>query len=86
MIGRVDSSGRATVEILIAAGSDIQPRAIDVWVDTGFTGDLVIPRGVVDSLHTAAIRNSRRDPRGWHRSSLSDIPLRDSLVRQAEHA
>jgi len=33
MIGRVDSSGRAIVEILIAAGSDIQPRAIDVWVD-----------------------------------------------------
>ncbi|HBC64380.1 MAG TPA: hypothetical protein DC058_24595, partial [Planctomycetaceae bacterium] len=45
-----DSSGRAIIEIMIAAGSDTQPRAIDVWVDTGFTGDLVIPRGVVDSL------------------------------------
>lgn len=50
MIGRVDSSGRAIIEIMIAAGSDTQPHAIDVWVDTGFTGDLVIPRGVVDSL------------------------------------
>lgn len=50
MIGRVDSSGRAIIEIMIAAGSDTQPRAIDVWVDTGFTGDLVIPRGVVNSL------------------------------------
>jgi clan AA aspartic protease len=50
MIGRVDSSGRAIIEIMIATRSDVPLCAIDVWVDTGFTGDLVIPRGVVDSL------------------------------------
>lgn len=30
--------------------SSFRDEAIDAWVDTGFTGDLVIPRSIVEKL------------------------------------
>ena len=50
MTGRVDGQSRA----LLAVGLRTQKRAslvdVTVWIDTAFTGDLVLPRSQVASL------------------------------------
>ena len=50
MIGYVDDSGRAILPIEIIGGQGKANLAIDVWVDTGFTGDLVVPQSLIDQL------------------------------------
>lgn len=50
MNGRVDDSGRAIVDVTIAVNGNDRPHPIEVWVDSGFTGDLVIPRAIVEKL------------------------------------
>jgi predicted aspartyl protease len=36
--------------VQIAPDLESQPVAIAAWVDTGFTGDLVLPRATIDAL------------------------------------
>jgi clan AA aspartic protease len=50
MTGEVDNSGRALIVLRLrpSLGADATPVA--VWVDTAFTGELVIPRGTVETL------------------------------------
>jgi clan AA aspartic protease len=50
MIGRVDNSGRALLAIEVRAESTSALSSIEAWVDTGFTGDLVLPQNVIDRL------------------------------------
>lgn len=50
MRGSIDSNGRALLTVPIAPDSGSQRVAIDVWVDTGFTGDLVLPRTTINAL------------------------------------
>ena len=50
MRGSIDSNGRALLTVPIAPDSGSQRVAIEVWVDTGFTGDLVLPRTTIDAL------------------------------------
>jgi clan AA aspartic protease len=50
MIGSIDEYGRALLSVRIAADPRSQPAVIEAWIDTGFTGDLVVPQKVVDSL------------------------------------
>lgn len=50
MKGIVDGSGRAILRISILSGDDARKQVIEAWVDTGFTGDLVIPRSIIESL------------------------------------
>ena len=50
MIGFVDDSGRAILRISITNGGRSNRESIDVWVDTGFTGDLVVPRSIIEIL------------------------------------
>jgi clan AA aspartic protease len=49
MKGVVDESGRAILRISVTNGVS-KNQTIEAWVDTGFTGDLVVPRSIVDSL------------------------------------
>jgi predicted aspartyl protease len=44
MIGRVDNSGRALLGIDVGAESASAMSSVEAWIDTGFTGDLVLPR------------------------------------------
>ena len=46
MIGRVDPGGRALLEVTLRSGAVTQ--TVEVWIDTGFTGDLVLPQSVID--------------------------------------
>jgi predicted aspartyl protease len=50
MIGRVDNSGRALLAIDVRAESASVLSSIEAWIDTGFTGDLVLPQSAIDLL------------------------------------
>ena len=50
MIGHVDNSGRAFLYAKLFFGPAQTTVTIDAWVDTGFTGDLVLPQFVIDQF------------------------------------
>ena len=50
MKGEVDGSGRAILQISLSNGVGNSTETIEAWVDTGFTGDLVVPRSIIESL------------------------------------
>lgn len=50
MKGIVDSGGRSLVTVALRSNQQPTEMQIDVWIDTGFTGDLVIPQSVIDTL------------------------------------
>jgi clan AA aspartic protease len=50
MTGSVDDSGRALVRIRLKNPSDATETELDAWIDTGFTGELVLPQQNVVSL------------------------------------
>jgi predicted aspartyl protease len=47
MKGVVDDSGRAILPIKILCPKYPTGVQIDTWIDTGFTGDLVLPQIVI---------------------------------------
>jgi clan AA aspartic protease len=54
MMGFVDLHGRALIEIRVRA-SDIAARHdLEAWIDTGFTGDLVLPQQMIDDMELPA--------------------------------
>lgn len=50
MNGRVDAFGRALLTIEIKPAESHDPTPIEVWIDTGFNGDLVLPQSRIDEL------------------------------------
>ncbi len=50
MMGRIDGSGRALVRVHLRASAANAPLELDAWIDTGFTGDLVLPKAIVSVL------------------------------------
>lgn len=50
MKGIVDESGRAILPIQILCPKHPDGTIVDAWVDTGFTGDLVLPLSVIEDL------------------------------------
>ena len=50
MTGHVDNSGPAIVSLLIRPSDDAQGTQLPAWVDTAFTGEVVIPRGMIQRL------------------------------------
>lgn len=50
MNGRVDAAGRALVRVRVIPAADGRAEELEAWIDTGFTGELVLPRDVVNSL------------------------------------
>jgi clan AA aspartic protease len=50
MTGNVDGSGRALVRIRLKNPTDRAEAELDAWIDTGFTGELVLPQETVTSL------------------------------------
>jgi clan AA aspartic protease len=60
VIGEVDSFGRALITLRVRRDAHAEEHDLTVWVDTGFTGDLVVPRdqiaqfGLVQSAEVMA--------------------------------
>lgn len=50
MKGHVDNIGRALVIVLVRPSDAAAIREIQVWIDTGFNGDLVLPQRQIDDL------------------------------------
>ncbi len=50
MNGIVDAGGRALLEIEVAPSPDAALKRLSTWIDTGFTGELVVPQSVIDDL------------------------------------
>jgi clan AA aspartic protease len=50
MNGHVDSAGRALVRIALRTAAHSEPIELDAWIDTAFTGDLVLPQTSIASL------------------------------------
>src|SRR5690606_21600235 len=50
MTGTVDSYVRALLSVEVATDESAAAEVLDVWVDTGFTGDLVIPQTEIDRM------------------------------------
>lgn len=50
MRGFVDNGGRSLLAVQLRANGDSDSVEVEVWVDTGFTGDLVLPQAVIDAL------------------------------------
>lgn len=50
MKGLVDGGGRALLEIELKPAEDDAATTVSAWIDTGFTGDLVLPGEIIDSL------------------------------------
>jgi clan AA aspartic protease len=55
MNGFIDASGRALLRIEVQSDSVSVAHALEVWIDTGFTGDLVLPRPTIEQM---ALRRS----------------------------
>ena len=50
MIGYVDDWGRALLPVTMSSPRTGRSAEWSVWIDTGFTGDLVVPRPMIDEL------------------------------------
>lgn len=50
MNGQVDSFGRALVTVSIRPSNVAAAHDVQVWIDTGFNGDLVLPQQHIDDL------------------------------------
>ena len=48
--GPVDNFGRALVTIAVRPSGAARPQSTEVWIDTGFNGDLVLPQRQIDQL------------------------------------
>lgn len=53
MNGQVDSYGRALVTVSVRASDTAASHDVEMWVDTGFNGDLVLPQQQIDNLGLA---------------------------------
>ena len=53
-MGFVDLQGRALIEIHVRASGIAARHEIEAWIDTGFTGDLVLPQQMIDDLELPA--------------------------------
>lgn len=65
--GIVDEFGRALVPLLLQSRPHGDSIEIDVWIDTGFTGDLVLPITTIRQL-------------GWKQVSNVDARLADGSI------
>jgi len=50
MTGIVDNAGRAIITVSILSPIAPEGTAIDVWIDTGFTGEIVFPIETIERL------------------------------------
>jgi clan AA aspartic protease len=50
MNGRVDDAGRALIPLTVKATSQGSSSEIEAWIDTGFTGESVLPQDVIATL------------------------------------
>ena len=53
MKGVVDNGGRSLLRVMVRRTIESSGTPLDAWIDTGFTGDLVLPQQVIDQLQVS---------------------------------
>ena len=48
--GHVDSNGRALIDVKLAHDEQSEFSKLSVWIDTGFTGQLVLPKPLIQQF------------------------------------
>jgi clan AA aspartic protease len=51
MVGKVDVLGRALLALTIHSPRRKSQTQVDVWIDTGFNGELVLPRKLIEEVN-----------------------------------
>ena len=77
--GLVDQAGRTIVDIEIVSDRKQSPRRLNAWIDTGFTGELVLPRAISETIVTVdeenKSRNARKNASPIRATGTKDRPL-----------
>jgi clan AA aspartic protease len=68
--GEVDAYGRALLEVVLRSPRSKKPTVLNSWIDTGFTGDLLLPKTEIQSL-------------GLRRGPVVPAVLADGTIRDA---
>jgi clan AA aspartic protease len=55
VIGIVDESGRALIDVPVSDKRDGASTAITTWIDTAFDGHLVFPREIIEQLQLESL-------------------------------
>jgi clan AA aspartic protease len=71
MNGTVDEAGRALIGVTIVTESFPQGVSVTVWIDTGFTGEIVFPKKMIEQF-------------GLMKSGTLDAILADGSVTELE--
>ncbi len=50
MKGHIDAGRRALITIRLRPEAGAPVKEIEAWIDTGFTGDLVLPHSIIEDL------------------------------------
>ena len=50
MKGVVDNGGRSLLTVELKSSDQSAAAEVEVWIDTGFTGDLVMPQAAINAL------------------------------------
>lgn len=50
MNGHIDRSGRALITLKVRPTPDAHSIELAAWIDTAFTGELVVPRSLIEQL------------------------------------
>jgi len=50
MKGEVDDAGRALIVLRVRSSADADSTELAAWVDTAFTGELVVPRRAIERM------------------------------------
>src|SRR5947208_2567827 len=50
MNGKVDGSGRAILLLQVKPAAQASAMPIETWIDTGFTGELVLPQQMISAV------------------------------------
>ncbi len=64
MNGYIDDQGRALLHVELRSSPTSGRESVEAWIDTGFTGELVLPRRIIQTL-------------GFERSGSVDAILAD---------
>jgi predicted aspartyl protease len=86
MTGSVDGFGRALVPIRLKVPATGKLRKIQAWIDTGFTGELVLPKAIIRSLGLARANVVKAELGDGSEAIFKYVCLHTQVVRRFERA
>ncbi len=85
MNGHVDGNGRALITVTVRSSDATAPRDVQVWIDTGFNGDLVLPQQQIDDLVLAQSGTVKAIPADGSEVALKTYTCRIDWFGEQRH-